>query len=113
SSESEERWRLACNVKQFGKRVPGSQKPPNWVYQSYVHLALELNRQRKDAAKANRQGPNVIIVGPCDSGKSTLAKILINYAVNEHWSPYFVALDVGQGAIGVPGTIGAGIIDEH
>ena len=90
-------------------------------------MAKELNLQRNEAALRSPainkggsihhhhqiNGPNVIIIGPCDEGKSTLAKIMINYAINEDWSPMYVDLDVGQGAIGVPGMIGAGIVDQH
>ena len=102
---------LNCTVKQFGKYGP--QRPPNWTYQSYAQFAQELNQKRMDASKRNQQGPNIIIVGPCDSGKSTFAKIITNYAVNGHWSPFLVDLDVGQGAIGVPGIIGAGVVDNY
>lgn len=111
SSGMNEHLRLNCIVKQFGKRGP--QKPPSWTYQSYARFAQELNHQRMDASKCNRSGPNVIIVGPTDAGKSTFAKVITNYAINNHWSPMFVDLDVGQGAIGVPGVIGAGIVDNY
>jgi len=71
---------------------------------------------------AEAQGPRVIIVGPTDSGKSTLTKMLLNWAVRspcpggaedsrkEHvqsWQPTFVDLDVGQGSITAPGCIAA------
>lgn len=47
-----------------------------------------------------------MVVGPGDVGKSTLTKILLNYAVRMGRRPIFVDLDVGQGHISVPGTIG-------
>lgn len=111
SSGVSEHLRLNCSVKQFGKRGP--QKPPSWTYQSYARFAQELNHQRMDASKCNRSGPNIIIVGPSDAGKSTFAKVITNYAINEHWSPMIVDLDVGQGAIGVPGIIGGGVVDNY
>lgn len=110
-SKATEHFHLNCIVKQYGKNGP--QKPPHWTYQSYAQFAQELNHKRLDASKRNQQGPNIIIVGPCDAGKSTFAKVITNYAVNGHWSPMFVDLDVGQGAIGVPGIIGAGIVDNY
>jgi polyribonucleotide 5'-hydroxyl-kinase len=73
-----------------------------------VHETLEA---RRGAAKASTttssQGPRCMIVGPTDSGKSTLSKILLNYAVRAGWAPCFVDLDVGQGAITVPGCLSA------
>lgn len=58
------------------------------------------------------EGPRVMIVGPSDVGKSSLSKILINYASRAGWSPLFVDLDLGQNAISLPGTIAAAPI-EH
>lgn len=36
------------------------------------------------------------IVGPTDSGKSSLSKILLNYAVRCGWAPTAVDLDIGE-----------------
>lgn len=49
------------------------------VTYSNVHAALE--QQRNQAEEADSRGPRVMIAGPTDVGKSTLTKILINYAV--------------------------------
>lgn len=53
------------------------------------------------------QGPRVIVVGPTDSGKSTLSKMLLSWAAKQGWKPTFVDLDIGQGAITIPGCIAA------
>lgn len=53
------------------------------------------------------QGPRVIVVGPTDSGKSTLTKMLLSWAAKQGWKPTFVDLDVGQGSITIPGAIAA------
>lgn len=47
-----------------------------------------------------------MIVGPTDVGKSTVCRILLNYAARLGRAPVYVDLDVGQGNIAVPGTIG-------
>lgn len=47
-----------------------------------------------------------MVVGPADVGKSTLTRILLNYAVRMRRRPILVDLDVGQGHISIPGTIG-------
>ena len=46
------------------------------------------------------------MVGPTDVGKSTVCKLLANYAARLGRSPIIVDLDVGQSEISVPGTIG-------
>lgn len=69
-----------------------------------VHAALE--QQRVAAEQEGTRGPVAMVVGPGDVGKSTLTRILLNYAVRMARRPIFVDLDVGQGQISVPGTIG-------
>ena len=101
-------FRLYCSVQNYQRKpVSGSEsRKITWTYQSYVNFANDLNRLRSTLHKLNKQGPNVMIVGPCDSGKSTLVKLLVNYALQQHWKPLVVDLDVGQGSIGLPGMIG-------
>ncbi len=75
------------------------------------HCCLEQLREKAEAT--NSRGPITVIVGPLDVGKSTLSKILLNYAVrmgNASRRPIFVDLDIGQGHISIPSTIGTYII---
>lgn len=53
-----------------------------------------------------------MVCGPTDVGKTTLCRIFLNYAVRVGRRPLYVDLDVGQGNIGVPGTIGALLIER-
>ncbi|RWW87063.1 hypothetical protein BHE74_00004131 [Ensete ventricosum] len=53
------------------------------------------------------QGPRVIVVGPTDSGKSSLCKMLLSWACKLGWKPTYVDLDIGQGSITIPGCIAA------
>lgn len=53
-----------------------------------------------------------MIVGPPDVGKSTLCRILLNYAVRMGRAPIFVDLDVGQGELSVPTTLGANLVER-
>lgn len=53
------------------------------------------------------QGPRVIVVGPTDSGKSTLSRMLLSWAAKQGSKPTFVDLDIGQGSITIPGCIAA------
>jgi len=68
--------------------------------------------KENDFRQKSSAGPRMLIVGPADVGKSSLSKILINYAARQAWSPLFIDLDLGQNAISVPGTISAAPIDH-
>ena len=54
-----------------------------------------------------RRGPRVLLCGSKDTGKSTLARMLCSYAARESQKPILVDVDVGQGQLGIPGTLGA------
>ncbi|XP_020272637.1 protein CLP1 homolog [Asparagus officinalis] len=76
-----------------------------------VHAILDVRRSRAKAAASsdvgNSQGPRVIVVGPTDSGKSSLCRMLLSWASKQGWKPTFVDLDIGQGSITIPGFIAA------
>ncbi|KAL5582386.1 hypothetical protein UlMin_014828 [Ulmus minor] len=76
-----------------------------------VHAMLEGRRSRAKASSSDgsntSQGPRVIVVGPTDSGKSTLSRMLLSWAAKQGWKPTFVDLDIGQGSITIPGCIAA------
>lgn len=74
-----------------------------------THACLERLRKQADVGFGrgeDTRGPVTMVVGPGDVGKSTLCRILLNYAVRMGRRPIFVDLDVGQGSISIPGTIG-------
>uniref|UniRef100_A0A914W0J6 Protein CLP1 homolog n=1 Tax=Plectus sambesii TaxID=2011161 RepID=A0A914W0J6_9BILA len=80
-----------------------------------THAALEQLRQHAESKamqQQNTRGPRIMIVGPTDVGKSTYCRMLLNYAVRQGRTPTFVDLDVGQGSISVPGTMGALFIER-
>lgn len=64
------------------------------------------------AEEKDLQGPISMVVGPADVGKSTLCRLFLNYAVRLGRRPIYVDLDVGQGVIGIPGTIGALLVER-
>lgn len=72
----------------------------------YLNCHAALEQLRIAAERDNKRGPIAMVVGPCDVGKSTVCRILLNYAVRMGRRPILVDLDVGQGQISVPGTIG-------
>jgi polyribonucleotide 5'-hydroxyl-kinase len=89
-----------------------SAETPMVIYLN-VHMALEQMRQKVEKGEGSKSvGPKVMICGPVNVGKSTLTKILLNYSVRMGRRPVLVDLDVGQGCIAVPGTIGALLVER-
>ncbi|KIJ10513.1 hypothetical protein PAXINDRAFT_177469 [Paxillus involutus ATCC 200175] len=99
-----------------------SEETPMTPYAN-LHLAFEQMRVRAlaalhgsptsdDVQNANAEPPRILILGPENSGKTTICKILSNYAVRvgQNWSPLLVNVDPSQGAWTVPGTISAAAI---
>jgi len=78
----------------------------------YLNAHGGLETLRRTAESDGKRGPIAMIVGPTDVGKTTLSRILINYAVRLGRCPIYVDLDVGQGSISVPGTVGAMLIER-
>jgi polyribonucleotide 5'-hydroxyl-kinase len=74
---------------------------------SYLNLHLNLDELRRNAKTDGKQGPRVMIIGPPDSGKTTLAKIMLGYGLKRAWNPIFVDLDPNDGTLIAPTTIGA------
>lgn len=54
-----------------------------------------------------KEGPRVLLAGPADCGKSSLARTLAAYAVKLGRSPLLVDVDPSQNALSVPGTMAA------
>lgn len=56
--------------------------------------------------------PVTLICGPCDSGKSTVARAIISRDISLGHAPVFVDLDCGQNAISLPGAISAATMSK-
>lgn len=78
----------------------------------YLNCHAALEQLRMTADEANGTGPIAMVVGPADVGKSTVCRILLNYAVRQGRRPIYVDLDVGQANISVPGTISALLVER-
>ena len=74
-----------------------------------VHIALEQMRVRalraihgspapEDEHNAKTEPPRVLVLGPENSGKTTVCKILTNYAVRsgQDWSPMLINVDSNE-----------------
>ena len=62
----------------------------------FLNTHTVLDERRAAARTAGGQGPRCMVVGPTDVGKSSLCKILLNYAVRMGWCPTYVDLDIGM-----------------
>jgi polynucleotide 5'-hydroxyl-kinase GRC3/NOL9 len=76
------------------KEIDGTSIPSSW--KALVEAVLE------------RSCPTVLVIGPTDSGKSTLCTYLANMLSDKHPSISVIDADVGQSDIGPPATIGLG-----
>jgi polyribonucleotide 5'-hydroxyl-kinase len=75
------------------------------VEQSNLHWALEEVRQ--SAEEVGKDGPRLLIVGPENAGKTSLAKILTGYATRMERQPLVVNLDPKEGLLSLPGSLTA------
>ncbi|KAJ9644516.1 Cleavage polyadenylation factor subunit clp1 [Coniosporium apollinis] len=82
---------------------------------SYANVHFALERLRDGALAAGGLGPRVLIVGPENAGKTSLAKMLTAYANKAERLPVVVNLDPRQGMLAPPGAFSAatfaGILD--
>lgn len=93
-----------CQVEYTAEETP-------MVEYANVHFALDAMRQdakaSAEATGTRRDGPRVLILGPEDAGKTSLAKILTGYAVKSGQQPVVVNLDPSEGVLSVPGSLTA------
>ncbi|KAJ1908892.1 Cleavage polyadenylation factor subunit clp1 [Tieghemiomyces parasiticus] len=109
-----------CNVAYVADETPMA---------SYINLHTALQSRRVAAAAAaattamtappatdregqatvapGTTGPVVMLIGPVDAGKTSLAKLLLNYAVRQGQHPMFINLDPAEGSVLMPGTVSA------
>ncbi|KAG5653694.1 Cleavage polyadenylation factor subunit clp1 [Sphagnurus paluster] len=96
-----------------------SEETPMAAYAN-LHIAFEQMRVRAlralhgspahdDDPSASTEPPRVLVLGPENSGKTTVCKILVNYAVRagQGWSPLLVNVDPSEGGWAAPGALSA------
>lgn len=95
-----------CTLELVGKpEVAYVAKETPMLFYANLHAALEQLRHKSE--KEDTKGPVVLVTGPADVGKTTLCRILLNYAVRLNRRPVFVDLDVELSSISIPGTLAA------
>jgi polyribonucleotide 5'-hydroxyl-kinase len=72
-----------------------------------LHFALELLRDQSVSSGSTEMGPRVLVVGPENSGKTSLVKILTSYAAKTDRQPMVINLDPRQGMLSIPGSFSA------
>ncbi|KAH6685790.1 Clp1 protein [Plectosphaerella plurivora] len=77
---------------------------------SYINLHFKLTALRQRAAAAGTEGPRVLVCGPSSTGKTSVARTLAGYATRNSAQPLFVNADPKEGALSLPGTIGAAVL---
>nr|CAB3231681.1 polyribonucleotide 5'-hydroxyl-kinase Clp1 [Phallusia mammillata] len=97
---------FGCSLRLTGKVEAAyvSKDTPMVIYLN-THAAIE--QMRKVSEQKDTLGPRILVCGPQDVGKSTVGRLLINYAVRLGRKPTLIDLDVGQGGVSIPGTVGA------
>lgn len=74
---------------------------------SYVNTHFALENLREEAQKAGKDGPRVLIVGPSNSGKTSLVKLLTAYAIRMDRQPLVVNTDSREGLLSIAGSLTA------
>ncbi|XP_078492272.1 polyribonucleotide 5'-hydroxyl-kinase Clp1 [Ciona intestinalis] len=97
---------FGCSVKLSGKVEASyvSKDTPMVIYLN-THAAVE--QLRKSAEQDDIRGPRVLVVGAQDVGKTTVCRLLLNYAVRLGRKTTLIDIDVGQGGVSIPGSVGA------
>ena len=74
---------------------------------SYANLHFALERTRDQAIVDGADGPRVLLLGPENAGKTSLAKLLTAYATKCDRQPLAVNLDTKEGMLSIPGSLTA------
>lgn len=107
-----------CSLEVTGPEdFPGGYVAEETPMNEYINVHFALERMRGELAvpghfqsgRASPVGPRVLILGPQDSGKTSLAKLLTAYAIRSARSPVVVNLDPQEGMLSVPGTLSAAV----
>ncbi|KXX76443.1 mRNA cleavage and polyadenylation factor CLP1 [Madurella mycetomatis] len=83
---------------------------------AYLNLHLALQAQRKEETRGNHDrkgggggGPRVMICGPRNTGKTTLARTLVALATRMGEQPLMANVDPREGLLALPGTVSAAV----
>ncbi|KAM0191918.1 hypothetical protein ACHAPI_008636 [Fusarium lateritium] len=95
-----------CDAESVAEYANPTDNPAN----TYMNLHGQLNDMRQAAARDGKEGPRVLIVGPADVGKSTVARTLTSYATRQGYQPLVVNANPREGLLSLPGTLSASVL---
>ncbi|KAF5646852.1 cleavage polyadenylation factor IA subunit [Fusarium sp. NRRL 52700] len=95
-----------CDVDSVAEYANPTDNPAN----VHVNLHGQLNDMRQKAAREGREGPRVLIVGPADVGKTTVARTLTSYATRQGYQPLVVNANPKEELLSLPGTLSASVL---
>lgn len=73
----------------------------------YANTHFALDKLRDEAKQRGTEGPRVLLVGPNNSGKTSLVKLLTAYAIRMGRQPMVINTDPKEGLLSIPGTLTA------
>eukprot|EP01083_Nonionella_stella_P028093 77357_1 len=82
-------------------------------YDDIMQKWSDFDIQRTFTGNLETMGPRILILGPPNTGKSTLCKSLINWAQRLNDEPVYIDLDCGQNAMSIPGTLTGDIVTDY
>jgi polyribonucleotide 5'-hydroxyl-kinase len=96
-----------CSFEVSGDSLQSEYTAEETPMNEYINIHFALDPLRTHAKASNTLGPRVLLLGPDNAGKTTLAKTLTGYAIRAARSPVVVNIDPSEGVISVPGTLTA------
>ncbi|KAI0847521.1 Clp1-domain-containing protein [Daldinia vernicosa] len=76
---------------------------------SYLNLHFKLEALRTAADKTRQMGPRILVMGPPNSGKTSLVKMLTGWATRMGRQPLVVNTDCREGMLALPGSLSAAV----
>ncbi|KAF4955262.1 hypothetical protein FSARC_11894 [Fusarium sarcochroum] len=95
-----------CDAESVAEYANPTDNPAN----AHLNLHGQLHDMRQTAAREGKEGPRVLIVGPADVGKTTLARTLTSYATRHGSQPLVVNTNPKEGLLSLPGTLSASVL---
>lgn len=81
-----------CNRQEVGTKI----------WEDIIHMVF-----RGTAAKS------ILVLGPTDSGKTTLSTYILNQAIKKGFRPAIIDADIGQGDLAPPSAIGCAVVENQ